>query len=91
MTEQKAIHLTIDNQSVSVPEGTTIWEAARSIGIDIPTLCHDPKLDPVAVCRVCAVEVDNARTFPSACIRTVEKDMVVKTNTEQVHRTRGTR
>lgn len=90
MTEQKTIHLTIDNQSVSVPEGTTIWEAARSIGIDIPTLCHDPKLDPVAVCRVCAVEVDNARTFPSACIRTVEKDMVVKTNTEQVHRTRGT-
>ncbi len=90
MTEQKTIHLTIDNQSVSVPDGTSIWKAARSIGIDIPTLCHDPKLDPVAVCRVCAVEVENARTFPAACIRTVEKDMVVKTNTEQVRRARGT-
>jgi formate dehydrogenase major subunit len=88
--KQTNITLTIDNQSVSVPEGTTIWAAACSLGIDIPTLCHDPKLDPVGVCRVCAVEVENTRTFPAACIRSIEEGMVVRTDTEEVRRARGT-
>ena len=84
------VTLTIDGRSVTAPGGATIWEAARSAGIDIPTLCHDPKLRPVAVCRVCAVDVDNSRTLPAACIRQVEEGMVVRTDTERVLRTRRT-
>src|SRR5215210_6950185 len=64
--ETKAITLTIDGQTITVPEGTTIWDAARKLGIDIPVLCHDPRLVPVAVCRVCAVEVKGARVAQAA-------------------------
>ena len=84
------VTLTIDGNRITAPEGTTIWEAARSAGIDIPTLCHDPKLHPVAVCRVCAVDVENSRTLPAACIRQVEEGMVVRTDTERVRRARRT-
>ncbi len=84
------VTLTIDGSRVAAPEGTTIWEAARSAGIDIPTLCHDPKLQPVAVCRVCAVDVENSRVLPAACIRQVEDGMVVRTDTERVRRARRT-
>ena len=84
------VTLTIDGSRVTAPEGTMIWEAAQSAGIDIPTLCHDPKLHPVAVCRVCAVDVENSRTLPAACIRQAEEGMVVHTDTERVRRARRT-
>ena len=84
------VTLTIDGTSLTVPGASTIWEAARSAGIDIPTLCHDPKLQPVAVCRVCAVDVEDSRTLPAACIRQVEEGMVVRTDTERVRRARRT-
>lgn len=87
---QATVTLTIDNRSVTIPAGTTIWDAARTIGIEIPTLCHNPKLRPVAVCRVCAVEVEKARTMAAACIRQAEAGMVVHTNTERVRRARST-
>ena len=67
------VTLTINEQSITVSQDTTIWEAADSVGIHIPTLCHSPKLRPVAVCRVCAVEVEKSRTMPAACIRQVEE------------------
>ena len=86
----RTVTLTIDGRSLTAPAGATIWEAARSAGIDIPTLCHDPKLEPVAVCRVCVVDVENARTLPAACIRQVEEGMAVRTDTERVRRTRRT-
>ena len=59
MTEQY-ISLTIDGQAVTVPKETTILEAARSVGIDIPTLCWAENLTPVNVCRLCVVEADNS-------------------------------
>ncbi|MFP6640305.1 MAG: 2Fe-2S iron-sulfur cluster-binding protein, partial [Myxococcota bacterium] len=46
------IELSIDGKKIQAPEGATIFEAARSAGIDIPVLCHDPKLNPVGVCRL---------------------------------------
>ena len=52
------VTLSIDGQSVTVPDGTTIWDAAKSVGIDIPVLCHDERYDPVGVCRVCACSAD---------------------------------
>jgi predicted molibdopterin-dependent oxidoreductase YjgC len=66
------VQLTINGESLSVPKGTTLWEAARQIGIDIPALCHSPDMEPVAVCRVCVVEVQGSRVLPAACIRQCE-------------------
>ena len=51
------VQLRIDDQAVSVPSGTTIWDAARQHGIAIPALCHSPRLRPVGVCRLCVVDV----------------------------------
>src|SRR6266542_4538836 len=56
------IQLTIDGRPVAVPAGTTVWEAARAAGIDIPVLCHQPRLRPVGVCRLCVVDVDRKST-----------------------------
>ncbi len=86
----RTVTLTIDGKNLTAPAGATIWEAARSAGIDIPTLCHDPKLEPVAVCRVCVVDVENARTLPAACIRKIEEGMTVRTDTDRVRRARRT-
>ena len=83
------VTLEIDGRSVTVPEGTTIWTAARELGIEIPVLCHDERYDPVGVCRVCAVDV-GGRVLAAACIRPVEQDMSVRTSTEQVERVRRT-
>jgi formate dehydrogenase major subunit len=53
-TETATVTLTIDGRELTVPERTTIWNAARELGIDIPVACHDPRYDPVGVCRLCA-------------------------------------
>ena len=81
------IELTIDGVAVEVPEGTTIWDAARQAGIEIPVLCHDPRLEPVGVCRMCAVDV-GARTLVAACVRECEAGMEVKTATPEVESSR---
>src|SRR5215831_16311211 len=86
--EANSVTLTINGCTVTVPESTTIWDAARKLGIDIPVLCHDPRLSPVAVCRVCAVEVKGARVAQAACIRQVEFFMNVQTPTEKIERSR---
>jgi formate dehydrogenase major subunit len=88
MEQHPLINLTIDDTPVSVPPGSTLWEAARIAGIQVPVLCHSPSLDPVAVCRVCAVQVEGARVFPAACIRAAEEGMVVHTRSEAVQRSR---
>src|SRR5919106_5035665 len=88
MTAQTTVECSIDGQSLQVPVGTTIWEAARHVGIDIPVLCHHANLNPVAVCRVCAVEVEGARVLTAACIRQVEPGMQVRTTSERVERSR---
>ncbi len=84
-----SVTLTIDDRQVTVPEGTTIWDAACQAGVEIPVLCHDPKLRPVGVCRMCAVEVEGARVMAAACVREAEDGMVVRTATEKVERCRG--
>lgn len=79
----KQVQLTIDGAAVSVPEGTTIFDAARVNGIPIPTLCHQQNENPVGVCRVCVVDVGQ-RVYAASCIRQAEQGMTVKTNTEAV-------
>lgn len=85
-----SIQLTIDGQSVSVPAGTTIYDAARELRIEIPVLCHASHMAPVGVCRVCTVDVAGARVLPAACIRPAENGMVVQTNSERVRKARAT-
>jgi CRP-like cAMP-binding protein/Fe-S-cluster-containing dehydrogenase component len=83
------VQLTIDGTPISVPAGTTIFDAARIHGIVIPTLCHQQNENPVGVCRVCVVDVGQ-RVYAASCIRQVEPGMTVKTSTEQVQAARHT-
>lgn len=84
------VTLTIDGQRVTVPAGTTILEAARSIGIDIPTLCHDPELTAPGACRICVVEVEGWRNLPASCVTAVAEGMVVHTESPTVVEARRT-
>ena len=83
------IKLTIDDLTVEVPEGTTIWDAARSAGIEIPVLCHDPRMEPVGVCRMCVVDV-GGRTLAASCVRPCEPGMEVRTTTPEIESHRKT-
>jgi formate dehydrogenase major subunit len=85
----RTVSLTIDGVQVTVPEGTTIWTAAKDAGIDIPVLCHNERFDPVGVCRICVVDV-GARAYAAACVRPCEDGMDVKTATPDVERSRVT-
>ncbi|MFA5904573.1 MAG: [Fe-Fe] hydrogenase large subunit C-terminal domain-containing protein, partial [Desulfobacula sp.] len=83
------VALTIDNMAIEVPEGTTILEAARSVGIRIPSLCTLPEIHhSPGACRVCVVEVDRARTLVASCVYPVAKGMKIKTNTRRVREAR---
>jgi CRP-like cAMP-binding protein/Fe-S-cluster-containing dehydrogenase component/ferredoxin len=84
-----AVQLTIDSMQLTVPAGTTVFDAARMNGIPIPTLCHQQNETPVGVCRVCVVDV-GGRVFAAACVRPAENKMVVSTNSEKVQRARRT-
>ena len=86
--ESRTVALTIDGREVTAPEGTTIWEAAKDAGIEIPVLCHDERFDPVGVCRMCVVDVGRARVA-AACVRPCENGMEVKTATPEVERSRA--
>jgi CRP-like cAMP-binding protein len=83
------VTLTIDGRDVTVPRGTTIFDAARLHGIPIPTLCHQQNQAPVGVCRVCVVDV-GARVYAAACIRQCDPGMVVKTDIAPVTQARRT-
>ncbi len=54
----KTVNLTIDGREIVAHEGDTVLEAALTVGIDIPRLCHDPRLKPVGACRLCVVEIE---------------------------------
>jgi predicted molibdopterin-dependent oxidoreductase YjgC len=84
----KRVTLQIDGVEVSVPAGSTILEACRAQGLDIPTLCYLENLHPVNVCRVCVVEVKGARVLAPACSRPVEEGMEVQTESERVRHSR---
>src|SRR5205823_6900130 len=86
-TIARMLTLTIDGREVRVAEGTTVWEAAKSIGIDIPVLCHDPRLRPVGVCRMCVVDV-GGRVLAASCVRPCEDGMTVQTANERVEKQR---
>ena len=82
------VQLEIDGVAVSVPAGSTILDACRAQGLDIPTLCYLENLTPVNVCRVCVVEVKGSRVLAPACSRKVEEGMEVQTESERVRLSR---
>ncbi|MFH1640277.1 MAG: 2Fe-2S iron-sulfur cluster-binding protein [Chloroflexota bacterium] len=78
------ITLTINDQQVEGSEGMTVLEVANEAGIYIPTLCYHPYLASFGGCRLCVVEIENVRGFPTACTIPANDGMVVKTDTEQL-------
>lgn len=83
----ETVALSIDGQAVAVPAGTTLWEAARRLGIHIPVLCHSERMRPVGVCRMCVVDT-GARNLQAACVRPCEEGMEVRTGNDRVVRNR---
>ena len=82
------ITVEIDGKEVKVPMGTTILEAARKIGIRIPTLCYHEDLCIAGVCRICVVEVEGQRTLQASCAYPITSPIKIKTHTRAVRRAR---
>ena len=84
----KNVTLTIDRKSVTVPENTTILEAARSVNINIPTLCYLKDINEIGACRICCVEVEGMERLVPACDNVVADGMVVFTNSAKAREAR---
>ena len=82
------VNLTIDKKAVCVPEGTTILDAARSVGIDIPTLCYLKGINEIGACRICMVEVEGQDLLVPACDNVASEGMTVYTNSPRVREAR---
>ena len=82
------VNLTINGQAVTVPQGTTILEAAATAGISIPHLCYLKGINEIAACRVCCVEVEGEHAMVTACNNPVRDGMVVHTNSPRARSTR---
>ena len=84
------VSLTIDNKKVSVPEGTTIMDAAKSVHIEIPHLCYLKGINEIAACRICVVEVEGNERLVTSCNNLAEEGMVIYTNSKKVRTSRRT-
>ena len=86
------VNLKINGIDVSAPKGSTILDAARSVGIEIPTLCFMKEINEIGACRICIVEANEGRGFRqvTACVYPVSEGMEVKTNTEAIQKARKT-
>lgn len=82
------INLTIDGVKVSVPQGTTVLEAAKSAGIYIPTLCYLKDINEIGACRMCLVEIKGARALAASCVMPVGEGMEIRTNTPKLREAR---
>ena len=82
------IPFTLNGEKVEAEAGATILEAAQQNSVEIPTLCHDPRLKPTAACRLCLVEVEGARGTMPACTTPVVGNMVVRTTTDDLVKSR---
>ena len=82
------LNITIDGKQIEVKEGTTVLNAARQAGVEIPTLCDHPQLTPYGGCRLCLVEIEGAKTLQPSCTMPVSNNMVVKTDTEKIREAR---
>ena len=78
------LNVKVNGIAVSVPKGSTILEAARVAGVEIPTLCYMKKINEIGACRICVVEATGARGLVTACVYPVTEGMEIQTNTEKV-------
>jgi NADH dehydrogenase/NADH:ubiquinone oxidoreductase subunit G len=84
------ITLTIDGESVSVPPGTTILDAARALGKYIPTICYHEACTANGLCRMCVTEIEGGRVLAASCVAQAAEGMKVQTRSERVERSRRT-
>ncbi len=84
------VNVKINGIAVSVPKGSTILEAARAAGVEIPTLCYLKDINEIGACRICIVEATGARGLVTACVYPVAEGMEIKTNTAAVQKARKT-
>ena len=82
------VNIKINNKPYTVPKGSTILEAARYAGIEIPTLCYLKDINQIGACRICMVEVKGARSLVASCVFPVNEGMEIFTNTEKVRHSR---
>ncbi|MBE0646072.1 MAG: molybdopterin-dependent oxidoreductase [Bacteroidetes bacterium] len=86
--ETAPVNVTIDNRSITAAVGTSILQVARENDIYIPTLCFHESLSPHGGCRMCIVEVEGLRTFPTACTTPIDEGMIIRTHTAQIQEMR---
>lgn len=84
------ITVTIDGKELQVPAGSTVLTAAKMAGIDVPTLCYHPSLRAEAACRICAVEMEGAKSLVASCVYPVIPGAVIHTNSPRVRNARRT-
>ncbi len=82
------VTLTIDDQTITVPAGTTILRAAQQIAKTIPTICYHPHFTAPSLCRMCVVEVEKSRVLVQACSRECENGMIIHTDSPRVRQAR---
>ena len=85
---EKKVKLEIDGRVVEAEEGTSVLAAARSVGINIPTLCYNGRMEPYGACRMCMVEVEGQKRPVASCVFPVKEGLKVKTDTEKVRKIR---
>src|ERR1700691_3886696 len=90
MTEQKQVTFTLNGQRIVTPAGTLVIEAAKKQGVEVPSFCYYPGVTPssVAACRMCLVEVEKMPKLQTACTLVATEGMVVKSDSDQVHKAR---
>lgn len=82
------VAITINGKQIEVPKDYTVLQACREMGINIPTLCHDERLNPHAACRLCVVEIDGFRNLPTSCSLQVSEGMNINTHSDKVKKAR---
>lgn len=90
MVTENLVNCTIDGKSITVPERTTILDAAKMAGIKIPTLCFLKDINEIGACRVCVVEVEGYDRLLTACNNSVKEGMVIRTNSKKARDARKT-
>ncbi|SHJ96569.1 4Fe-4S dicluster domain-containing protein [Anaerobranca californiensis DSM 14826] len=86
--EMEHVSIIIDGKKVSVPKNSTVLEAAKLAGIEIPTLCHHPAISNTGSCRICVVEIEGHKNLPASCVYPVQEGMVINTKSEKVIKSR---
>src|SRR5690348_13322067 len=88
MPETNLVHLTVDGRAITAHPGTLLIEACRGANIEVPSFCYYPDMSLQAACRMCLVEIEKMPKLQTACTVVVSEGMVVRTETETVHRAR---